>query len=158
MKKFLYLILFALPFVLSSCSDDDKNLPDVNITLEFDEALNVDGVVYAVQGNPFEITGVKVVNNEADKAAFITSAAYYWDGYYLGTSFVDPYGFKFELPENVSLGKHSLVMECPVAAVDKTLATAVVAYDVMVVESFDDIPNIGAETITTVPMFKSDSK
>lgn len=158
MKKFLYLILLALPFAFSSCSDDDKNLPNVSITLEFDDAVNVDGTIYAVQGTPFEIAGVKVVNNEADKAAFITSAAYYWDGYYLGSSYVEPYGFKFELPENISLGKHTLVMECPVAAVDKTLATAVVGYDVMVVESFDDIPNIGAETSTTVPQFKSDTK
>ena len=54
------------------------------------------------------INSILVHNKENGKAAMINSAAYYWDGYYLGTAIQPPFGFEIETTEETPLGKHSL--------------------------------------------------
>ena len=49
MKKILYALLLALPFALSSCSNDDE-LPEVNISVDYSGATEVDGVYYVIEG------------------------------------------------------------------------------------------------------------
>lgn len=141
MKKYLFFLLALLPMALafSACSDDN-DLPDVDFDITFSGAQNVDGVLYVVQGQPFEVTGIKVTNREEGKGAGISAADYYWDYVYVGTSIQPPYGFEFELSESTPLGRHQLDIECPVFAVDKTLAQAYCSFSVQVVASADDIP------------------
>lgn len=148
MKKFIFLFLLALPIAFVSCSDDGKDLPDVSFSLAYENAVDVDGTLYVVQGTDFTVTSITVTNNEPNKAAFINAATYYWDGYFLGTSYEAPYGIEIAIPEDATTGRHSLQIECPVFAVDKSIATALVSYRVEVVASADDIP-AGGEPVST---------
>lgn len=139
MKKFYYLLLLALPFAFAACSDDD-DLPDVDFSIDVSGAVNVDNALYVVKGDAFKIESIQVVNNDKDKKAIITSADYYWDYYHIGANFQSPYGFEIQTTEETRVGEHLLEIECPVYAVDKSPAIALVAYSVYVVENADDIP------------------
>ncbi len=141
MKKFIYLFLMLIPaFALVSCSDDD-DLPNVDFNITFENAVEHDGALYVVQGETFEITGITVVNKEEGKGALITSASYYWNGYFQGTNPVSPFAFALDTAEGVPVGKHALDISCPLYAVDKSPAVAVVYFPVYVVASADEIPD-----------------
>lgn len=141
MKKFFYLLLLLIPLGLTSCHDDDDDLPNVDFDITFEDAVIDDnGVVYVVQGESFAIEGIKVINREPGKSALITSATYFWDAFPLGTSVVEPYGFEIETSTTTPLGDHSLQISCPLFAVDKEMATALVSFTVRVVATDADLP------------------
>lgn len=151
--KFLA-ILPLLAFGFTSCNDDN-DLPNVDITLNISGAESVDGTIYLVQGDTLYIDAIDVTNNEPGKAAFISSATYYWDYVNLGTAVVPPYSFAIATNENTPVGRHLLQVEAPVAAVDKELGIAVLTYVVEVVESADDIPaGTPQNQVLTVPRYK----
>ena len=162
MKKFFSLLLLALPmaFINTSCSDDD-DLPDVDITLTVSNCQKVGNEIYVVQGDAMKIDAINVVNKEEGKAAAITSASYYWDQVYLGTSIVSPFGFEIQTVKaegenpGTPLGRHLLQIESPLLAVVKEIATCVLVYTVNVVASADDIPEGGVTTFTDTPAMKS---
>lgn len=138
MKKFFYLLL-ALPLVMVACSDDDDDLPKVDVSVEFENVTEVDGTLYVVQGDEMEVAAINVTNLESGKKAIATAAIYYLDGYRLGASVISP--FSFTIPtENLTPGKYTLNVETEIFAVDKTPAFAVLGYDVVVVGSADEIP------------------
>lgn len=147
MKKLFSLLLLALPltFLATSCSDDD-DLPNVDITVKMSNCKKLDNTIYVVRGQTLDIDGITVKNLDGDKPALITQATYYWDYYVLGTSVIAPYGFQIatvaptEEVEGTPLGKHLLVIEMPVLAEDKSVATGIVDFVVQVVESEDQIP------------------
>ena len=152
MKKFIYLLVMLVPaLALVSCHDDDNDIPNVDFNLSFENAVEVDGSLYVVQGETMKITGIDVQNNEADKGALITAATYYWDGYYIGTTVQPPFGFEFDVTENVPVGKHQIEIECPLFAVDKSPATAIVFMYVNVVASEEEIPGQGSPEARVTP-------
>ena len=51
MKKLLYLLI-ALPLLaITACSHDDDDYPDVKIGFSYTGGTEVDGTLYAVQGD-----------------------------------------------------------------------------------------------------------
>ncbi|MDE6465046.1 MAG: hypothetical protein K2L16_10530 [Muribaculaceae bacterium] len=156
MKKLLFLLLAALPLAFVSCSDDN-DLPDVDFTLTVSGATNVDGTLYVVQGENMVIESITVTNRENGKGAMISSASYYWDGYYLGAAVQPPYGFEIETSEETPAGRHTLEIVSPLFAVDKTMATAVLVYNVQVVPTAEDIPEGGTNTFTGTPTVSDSS-
>lgn len=158
MKQFIYLLLLLVPtFTLVSCSDDD-DLPNVRFDIAFANAVEHNGNVYVVKGDTAEVKSITVTNNEAGKAAFITDAIYYWDGYYIGSSFRDPFSFEFATTDKTPVGKHILDITCALFAVDKSPATAVVRYPVYIVASADDIPDQATPTAKVNPSVKASGK
>lgn len=157
MKKFLFLLLAALPLVFTACSDDD-DLPNVDMTISLENGAYLDGTLYVVQGENLTISGITVKNLESGKAAMITSADYYWDGYFLGTAIQPPFAFEIETTDKTPVGRHSLEIVSPLYAVDKDLAIAVLAYPVQVVASEDDMPDQGTTTFSGSPSVSKDSK
>lgn len=139
MKKLYYFLLVAMPMLFMVSCDDDNSLPDVDVSVKISGAVNVEGILYAVQGDTIKIESINVVNREEGKSAIITSASYYWDYRYEGVSVIPPYGAKFNT-ENVAVGPHLLQVESPLFAVDKSAAILFFAYKVIVVENADDIP------------------
>lgn len=144
MKKNLSyaLLLLALPFAVTSCSDED-DLPDVDYTISisggvFDQDA---GTIYVVQGDTLRIDALNVVNLDSDKAASITGAEYFWDYGFIGSSPLPPYGFNIYVSDTTPLGNHTLSIRTGVVAVDKEPAFGIVAYTVKVVASADDIPS-----------------
>lgn len=160
MKKFLSLLLFVAPaLAFTACSDDGDSIPDVDFNFEFENVTKADGKLYVVQGETMEITSITVTNNEEGKKAFITSADYYWDYYYIGTSIQPPYGFEINIDKSTPVGTHALEVECPVYAVGKEPAFAVVSFEVDVVASADDLPTpTDPATATVHPRMTDTSK
>jgi len=157
MKKafyYMFLLLAVLPLSsLVSCSDDD-DLPDVDFSLDISGGTSVNDTIYVVRGDTLAINSVNVVNNESGKKAIITAATYYWDAFRLGTATQPPYGFSFPTGESTALGKHKIVIECPVYAVDKSPAIASLFYLVKVVADSDEIP--GGEDAGTTNLIARD--
>lgn len=156
MKKFLFLLLAIMPLALVSCHDEN-DLPDVDFTVTVTGGTYVNGSIYVVQGENLVINSILVHNKENGKAAMINSAAYYWDGYYLGTAIQPPFGFEIETTEETPLGKHSLEIVSPLLAVDKEIATSVLVYNVTIVGSADDIPAGGTNTFIGIPTVSDNS-
>lgn len=157
MKKFIYSILFAvLPLMtvsFASCSDDN-DLPDVNISVDVDNATIVNGTIYVVQGDTLDITSVNVKNNDSNKAAAINNVKYFIDGYYFGTSFFAPYPAYNITDVNTPVGKYQLGITCTVLAVDKSIASGVLSYPIVVVANAEEIPSGTATTSITSRMIQ----
>lgn len=150
MKKYLLILLFLPLLALVSCSDE-KDLPDVSLDFDLENCTDVDGTIYVVQGQDMKITAVNVINNESHKHAFITAANYYWDYYYIGSTVQPPFGFEIRISDATPLGKHILEIESPLYAEGKEPAFSLVAFNVVVVASADDIPADGSATTTVDP-------
>lgn len=140
MKKLLTLLLLVPALAFVACSNDDKDLPKVDFDVTFENATNVDGTLYVVQGDTFEVASIEVRNLESTKGAYIPQAAFYWDYFYIGASIEPPFAFAVATQSTTPVGLHSLQINCPVYAVDKEPAFAVIEYKVQVVASADDIP------------------
>lgn len=138
--KYLCLMAFAVAG-LTACHDDDDDLPNVDMRVDVKDATVVNGNIYVVEGLSFDISSITVTNNEPNRAAFITSAAYYWDYEYIGTNFVDPFGLNITITPSTPLGKHLLQINCPLYAVDKAPAVAYLEYTVVVVKDESEIPD-----------------
>lgn len=140
MKKLYYFLLVALPMLLFASCDDDNNLPDVDVSVKIEGAVNVDGVLYAVKGDTIDIASITVINREEGKSAIITSASYSWDYRFAGVSVTPPYGAEFGTA-GLAIGPHLLQIECPLFAVDKSAAVLFFGYKVIIVENADEIPD-----------------
>ncbi len=145
MKKFLYL-LFALPVfgLLAACDDDDR-MPHVSVKVDYEGAVDVDGTLYVVQGEPFSITAVTVTPDQGTGNAIVGPISYAWDYTYAGTAEVAPYGVTFDT-SSMYPGNHLLQLTGTVAQVDKSLMTLNLAFRVKIVPSADDIPEIDDAT------------
>lgn len=154
MKKLFSLLALALTLTFVTTSCDDNDLPDVDISITVSNAKIVDNEMYVVRGDTLRIESIDVTNNEPGKAAAITSAAYYWDGIFLGETFRSPFGFNIvttiptDETHGTRLGAHRLQIYAPLVAVDKELAFALLTYTVNVVESAEDIPQGGTHIHT----------
>lgn len=141
MKKFLILLLglVSLPMVFTAC-DDDNDLPDVDVTVNFDNAVkDDDGPIYIVKGSPISVTSIEVTNREPGKKAIATAAIYYLDGVRIGASVVSPLAFSFPT-ENLETGTYDFNIELEILAVDKTPAFGVLGYKLKIVASADELP------------------
>ena len=147
--------MMLVPVLAMTSCHDDNDLPDVDFDITFENAVEVDNQMYIAKGDTLKVTGITVINNESDDAALITSASYYWDGYYIGSNNQPPFGFEFCIGENVPVGKHEIDITCPIYAVDKSPAIGTVFFYVNVVESQDDIPAGGDYRYTISPKITS---
>ncbi|MDE5720891.1 MAG: hypothetical protein K2I34_09060 [Paramuribaculum sp.] len=141
MKKILYMLMSALPLLgMSACSDDDKDLPYVDINVEYAGAKRIDGTIYAVAGEPFEITSVSCTPLRQGKKAAITAVTYGMDGWVLGATNLSPFSIKIDTSE-LAPGKHVMSMSMIIAEVDCEVATGYLAFDLVVVPTAEDMPD-----------------
>lgn len=135
MKKFLFL-LFALPmlaFVATSCSDDDKDMPDVTLSVEYSGATLSDGVFTVEQGDTLTIEALKVTPAEGTKQAVLGPVTYFIDGFPQFTTAIEP--FSCAIPTgDMQIGKYLLQARANIFQVDKTVAFGVFTYTINVVE------------------------
>lgn len=147
MKKLLSLLFIALPlsFAYVSCSDDDKDLPDVSMGITVSNAKILQNTIYVVQGETLIVDALNIKNNEAGKNAIITAAEYNFTHESFYTPFMpftwkrptsaDPQSFYY-----IPCGEYELNIVVNIAAEDKALAIGVLPYIVKIVPSADDIP------------------
>lgn len=155
MKKFLLLML-AIPFMMATSCDDDNDLPDVGVNVNFEGVTRAGDVIYVVQGEPLTVESIKL-DDHTKKGAVIGGADYFWDYQPLFQTIVQPYAMTFDTT-GLPVGKHLLQIEISIYAVDYPACWGYMAYNVMVVESADDIPTDGAETNPSVPASIRSSK
>lgn len=140
MKKLFYLLI-AVPFVfLAACSDDDK-LPDVDLTVAFEDCAisQTDNTIYVVQGKSFDIASINLVVNE-DKKGDLGVVNYYIDGYRIGASVEKPYSATIST-EGMEPGTYLLNIEAGIYVVDYPVCIGVVGYNVKVVAEESEIPS-----------------
>lgn len=139
MKKLLYLLL-ALPLLaMISCSDDDKDLPDVSIGFSYSGATDVDGTLYNVRGDTLSIDSVFCTPAEGTKPAAIANVTYVFDGLPLGYTPISPFAIDI-LTSDVAAGRHTLTLEMTVLQEGKSIGTAWMPLPVAVVDTITDIP------------------
>lgn len=142
MKKLLF-ILMALPLLAAtmvSCSDDDKDVPEVNIGITYSGATDVDGTLYTVQGDTISIDSVYCTPAEGTKPAMINDVAYVLDGRPLGISPVPPFSISLDT-EGFPVGRHVLTLQMTVLQEGESVGTAWMPVPIAVVDTITDIPS-----------------
>lgn len=135
MKRFLYL-LFALPLLalITSCDDDEKNLPNVSVSVDYSGATYADGTFTVKQGEEFAITALKVIPAEGTKEATLGRTIYFIDGFPIYETIVSPFGVKIDTG-TLEIGKHLLQVRTTIFQVDKEVATGLFTYTLDVIEN-----------------------
>lgn len=146
MKRILYL-LFMLPLLgfISSC-DDDKDLPQVSLSLDYENATEEDGTIYVVQGDTLDITALRAIPAEGTKAATISVVTYFWDGIPQGRTALSPFPISI-VTKDMELGKHYLGVNATILQVDKEIGFAVTQFPVMVVADENQPDGGGSGTL-----------
>lgn len=153
MKKLLYLLL-VLPFamMISSCSSD-KDLPNVDITMSFDNAAVKDGVVYVLDNETFSITGLTTKAVDSNQQSAIVNVCYFWNG--IPAPGLTWSSFPMEInmaempqPED---GENILGLRATLLETDKSIAYTAINVPIVSVESEEDLPaglTLGEATLT----------
>ncbi len=135
MKKFYYLLL-ALPLMLfASCHDDDNDIPDVDLSVQFENATLANDTLYVVQGDTVLIADIQLINNTGKKGA-VGNVNIYWDRFYVTPVFLP---FSFETA-NQPVGRHLLGVEASVFVVDYPVCFGYMEYPVKIVKDESQIP------------------
>lgn len=137
MKKLIYLLLLLPLAMLGGCHDDD-DLPNVDVTVNYDNVVRADdGTIYVVAGTNLDIKDLSIKGVGGNAA--IVSMEYWWNG---GVFAWDPYGpFVVDInTTGMKASRNTLTLYLDIAQVDKTLAFGVISVPVVVVESADDLP------------------
>ena len=138
MKKLLYLLLLLPLGFLASCSDDD-DLPAVEVTVNIDNAVDSNGHLYIVSGEPLTVQSINVESLNG-KATGISGVNYVLDHVGLGYNIVSPFGAQIN-PAYLPVGNHLFTLSFDVLQVDKSIAYAQLSTIVTVVESAEDLPD-----------------
>lgn len=140
MKKLLYLLI-ALPLLaMVACSDDDKNLPDVKIGFSYSGCSEINGTLYAVQGDTLDIDSVFAEPVNAGQPAIIGDVTYVLDGRPLGIAPTPPFPLSL-LTRSLQTGSHTLRLQMSVFQKDKTPGIAYLTVPVAIVATADEIPS-----------------
>lgn len=163
MKKLLYLLL-VVPFamMISSCSSD-KNLPNVDISMSFDNAAVQDGIVYVLQDEVFSMTGITVKAVDTKQQAAIANIRYFWNGIPAPELTWSPLPMEIDMaqmpqPED---GENILGLRATLLETDKSMAYTVLNVPIKAVESEEDLPDgitLGEATLTFTNNSQTDTE
>ena len=142
MKKLLYLLL-VIPFAMmvSSCTND--NLPNVDITMSFDDAVVKDGTVYVVQDSVFSITGLSTKAVDSNQQSAIVNVRYFWNGYPAPELTWSPLPMEINManmPVSPS-GKAVLGLNATLLETDKSMSYCTLEIPIKAVEKVEDLPD-----------------
>ena len=148
--KLLMLIPVALvALTLTSCDDDDNDVPNVGIQATITGGILSDGEIYIVQGETLTLDALTLVN-QTKKDGAMGAVSYYWDHYLVGTNVVAPYGLTINTSEQ-PVGRHLLQAQMPIYVVDYPVCWGYIQYYVNIVATADELPSDpGAATARTV--------
>ena len=147
MKKFYYLLLMLpLLAMLAACSDDDNDLPDVDISIRYSGAVEQDGKLLVAQGKTLTIEAINATPAPGTKEAILGNTVYYIDGVPFYTIGVAPFGCEIDT-SNLSVGTHRLSFYSQVFQVDREVGFALYGLRIEVTGPDSD-PGDGAGTVT----------
>ncbi len=146
MKKFLLALLFLPLFgLLSSCSDDEKDLPEVDMEVTVSGAVehNDEGVLYIEQGKELVINALKVIPRNGQSAT-IGLTTYYLDGIPQLQTATEPFGATLSTKELLP-GDYTFQIKSAVYQIDKSAAFMLLTFKLVVTEEQQpDSPEGGA--------------
>lgn len=153
MKKLIYLLL-VLPFamMISSCTDD-KDLPNVEITMSFDNVAIQDGTVYVLEDGTFSITGITTKSVDSKQQSAIANVRYFWNGIPAPGLTWGEYPLEItmeELPLRES-GNNLLGLDATLLETDKSMSYCSLRIPVKTVKAVEDLPaglELGEANIT----------
>ena len=108
MKK-LYYFLFMLPLLalMAACSDDDKDLPKVDISIQYSGAVEQsDGAIAVAQGQTFTVDAITVSPAPGTKKAMLGNTTYSIDGVPFYTTGISPFSCEIGTSD-LAVGDHS---------------------------------------------------
>lgn len=140
MKKLLYLALLLLPlgFMAASCSDDN-DLPDVDVTVVYDNVVMDNNVLYVVQGDIMKVTGIDCKGNDG-KQALVNNVTYYLNGLPQIHPIFAPYGVGIDTGM-LEPGRYVLTMGMNILQVDKSISTGMIDQSFIVVKTAEELPD-----------------
>lgn len=150
MKRIFYLLLM-LPLLgfMSSCSDD-KDLPQVTLSIDYTGGTEQDGVIQVVQGETLEVTALRAVPVEGTKAATLGVVEYFLDGIPQGRTALSPFAISINTTD-MELGKHILGVDATVLQVDKEIGFAIAQFSFEVIANDNpDQPSDGGDQGGTI--------
>lgn len=134
MKKFLYLLLLPLmALAVTSCDNDDKDLPNIKLSIEYSGATEADGDLFVEQGQTFNVDALIVTPTEGTKKATLGQTIYYLDGVPFYSTVVDPFAVEINTT-GLDLGEHTLGVRTTVYQVDKEIGFALATFKFMVTQ------------------------
>lgn len=137
MKKLLFLLLLLPLGLFASCSDEN-DFPSVDLSVNVKNAVDYDGQLYIVAGQPLQVDSIGV-KGLGDKAAAITGVNYALDHLYMGYTIVTPFAGTIDAAY-LPVGQHLLTISFDILQVDKTIAYSRLSTLVNVVASEADLP------------------
>lgn len=156
MKKLSFLLLLLLPLTMFiSCSTEDE-FPQVDLTVEFQNASQYNGNLYAVRNKPLSISRVYVTSLSGQNTA-LTSVSYYYDRIWMADALAAPYTLLLDLSHSPG-GENLLQLFTNILQVDKRITSAQVQIGITVVDSVEDLPEGASKLGTQVLTFRIDPK
>lgn len=141
MKKLLFLLM-ALPLLaigFTSCSDDDKDLPDVNIGFTYSGGTYVNNKMYVVKDSVFTVDSIYCEPAPGTKTAAITNVTYFFAGLPQFYTIVQPFGASFNTT-GINPGAYPFNISMTVLQVDKSIANAAIGIPLVIVNDESEIP------------------
>ncbi|MCM1163409.1 MAG: hypothetical protein NC339_04090 [Muribaculaceae bacterium] len=146
MKRLCYLFLILpLLAIMAACDDDDKDLPKVDISIQYSGAVDEGGVITLAQGKVLTIEAITVTPIDGSKKAVLGNTTYMMDGAPFYTTGVAPFGAEIDT-SNLSVGVHTLSFYSQVFQEGKTPGFAIYSYPISITEPADD-PGDGGGTV-----------
>ena len=146
MKKFLYLLL-ALPMlaVMAACSNDDKDMPEVNLHVDYSGAVLTNNALTIAQGDTLTFNSVTVTPVEGTGNAEIGYVTYLIDGLPVFNTVLKP--FSVEIATNaLPVGNHRLTLYMQILQAKKSIAFGIAEYMLTITEPTSDTPTTGGGT------------
>ena len=140
MKKLLSLFLLLLPLAFTACSDDDKDLPDVDITVSMKNVVEDGGYYYVTQQKPFIIDSIGIKGNDG-KNAMIQNITYRLGPLPVFYTNLPPFGCRFDTSLLTADTRYPVNITFNVLQVDKTISVAALGYDVVVLKDSTLLPD-----------------
>lgn len=141
MKRILYLLIaFASLLPIFSSCNDDKDVPQVSLQIDYTGAISEDGTLYVVSGDTLSINALRAIPDEGTKPATISSVAYDWDGIPLVRTNLSPFPIKISTAD-IKTGDHYLGVYATVLQVDKPIGFAITRFPIVIVADKNELPD-----------------
>lgn len=133
MKK-LFTMLLAIPFIamLAACSDD-KDLPSVNVSVDYSGATAVEDGIQIAQGQTLNIDAIKFTPVSGSKQVSVTNTTYLLDGVSFYSTGIAPFSGSI-ITDDIPVGVHTLSFMAEVYQVDKEPGMAIFGFKLIVTE------------------------
>lgn len=127
--------------MFTACDDDDdKNIPDVSLSIQYSGGTLEDNTLYVVEGDVLTIDALNVTPAPGTGKAVLGNTTYFMDGVPFYVTGVAPYSVSIDTSD-LAVGPHTLGVHAQIFQIDKSIGWGIFTYKLQIVESTDDQPD-----------------